>query len=232
VTVTPVRERPTTGATHSDAAVVTVGRYADGRPARLTVAADGRSGGRAEHLTVYGDTRSGVTTVLHNITTAALLDGWETTVVDPDADTMTACALAFRDEYEQGIDRIADGPDERAPRLFLVDNLQTLIKQRRIAQNLAQLAAVAGPAGITVVVGTHDISLSGFGGRYRDATLPRAALSQHLLTLRASDRPLQQGALCALGVDMNRFGPRLAALAPGTGFLPRVSAQPIYIHQP
>lgn len=231
MTVTPVRERPTVGAIHSGA-VVTVGRYADGQAARLTVAVDGRSGGRAEHLTVYGDTQSGVTTVLRNITAAAVFGGWETVVVDPNADTPTACALALRDEYEHGIDRIAAGPDQRAPRLLVIDDLQTMIKQRRIAQSIAQIAAVAGPAGTVVVVGTHDISLSGFGGRYRDATIPRAALSQHLLTLRASDRPLQQGALSALGVDMNRFGPRLAALTPGVGFLPRVSGQPVYIHQP
>lgn len=232
MTVTSVRERPASGAARNDASVVTVGRYADGRHAHLTVGADGNSAGRAEHVTVYGDTQSGVTTTLRNFIAAGVYAGWETTVVDPNADSVTGCGLALRGEYDIAQQRATVRVDGRPIRLLVIDDLQTLIKHRRIAHHLVQLATVAGPAGIAMVVGTHDISLSGFGGRYRDATIPRAALSQNLLTLRASDKPLQRAALRALGVDMDRFGLRLSRLEPGTGFLPRVGGQPIHLRKP
>lgn len=233
MTVTPVSERPTFGATHQDAFVVTVGRYADGRPARLTAGADGRSGGRAEHLTIYGDSQSGVTTVLRNLLADSTHASWDVALIDLNTNTVSDCGSRLNAEYDLARWRLDEqNADQRQFRLLLIDDLQVLARSRRFVHELHQFTSIAGRAGIGVVIGTHDLSLSGFGGRFRQSTLTRAALTQNLITMRVSDKPLQRAALRALGVDMDRFGTRLTHLTAGSGFLPRVSGQPIHIRQP
>ena len=92
MTITPVRERPPVSATPTRDFVV-VGRYADGRPVRLAVVADGRSGGRAEHATIYGTTGSGVTTALRTILTDGAGIGWHTSLIDPATDGLSGVAV-------------------------------------------------------------------------------------------------------------------------------------------
>lgn len=220
--------RPIYGAAHldPDTAVLTVGTHADGTPARWRLA----SRGRAQHTTVLGDHGAGTSSLLRSILHAATIAGVEAHSVDLSG-TVAAARLVLAEQHDLARALVGEPDGDQGLRLLVLDDLDELTKDRSFVDRLTRLTKLAGRAGIAVVAGTGDVSLSGFGGRFLDATLTRQALTQQLVLLRTGDGPMLRAGLRALGVDLAGHPPIPArsgdgSTTAGIGYLPRRSTVP------
>ena len=220
--------RPIYGAAQldPDTAVLTVGVHADATPARWRLA----SRGRAQHTTIIGDSGSGISSLLRSILHGAAIAGVAAQAVDLDG-TAAAARQALAEQHDLARTRTTDPDGDRGLRLLIIDDLHELTKDRGFVDRLTRFAKLAGRAGIAMVAGTGDVSLSGFGGRYCDATLTRQALAQQLVLLRTGDGPMLRAGLRALGVDVDNYSSVPAKAGDGSttagiGYLPRRSTVP------
>jgi hypothetical protein len=234
--------RPVYGTAELDGGVLTVGVHADDTPARWPLthrAKNPGSSGTVRHTTILGATGAGKTSLLRSIAHAATTAG--IAVHTADADDLPAARTLLVDLHRQAAAHLdttagtATGTGVAGGRglrgLLLIDDLDVLARDGRFSVGLTQLARAAAPTGLAVVCGTHEVTLTAFGGRYRDATLTRQALTQELVLLRTptSDRPGLPASLRTLGIPALPPIPDTfpdGTTTAGVGYLPRRSTVP------